>query len=91
MVASCCVSAFERKWRGQKVPIEELYEAYFDQKIDLIDDDASLLDVLYQRHTYARSILTASHVKFFLLQFIPELIKHTRSQDTEQVREHYDR
>jgi hypothetical protein len=83
--------AFERKWRGQRVPVEELYEAYFDEKISLIDGDQSLLDVLYQRHEFARSILTASHVKFFLLQFIPELLKHTRFQDITQVREHYDR
>lgn len=83
--------AFERKWRSQRVPIEELYEAYFDEKIDLIDGDAALLDVIYQRHEFARSILTLSHVKFFLLQFIPELLKHTRFQDITQVREHYDR
>lgn len=89
---SClCRLAFERKWRGQRIPIEELYEAYFDEKVDLIDGDASLLDVLYQRHEFARSILTMSHVKFFLLQFIPELLKHTRFQDITQVREHYDR
>lgn len=83
--------AFENKWRGQRVPVEELYEAYFDQKIDLINDDTALLDVLYQRHEFSRSILTSSHVKFFLLQFIPELLKHTRFQDITQVREHYDR
>lgn len=83
--------AFERKWKGQRVPIEELYEAYFDEKIDLIDGDTSLLDVIYQRHEFARSILTMSHCKFFLLQFIPELLKHTRFQDITQVREHYDR
>ena len=79
------VPAFERKFKGQKIPIEELYEAYFDGKLDVIGGDESLLDTLYQRHQYARSILTASHVKFFLLQFIPELIKHTRFQDITSV------
>jgi len=83
--------AFERKWRGRKIPIEELYEAYFDEKLDLIDGEDSLLDVLYQRHEFSRAIITWSHVKFFLLQFIPELVKHTRFQDITQVREHYDR
>lgn len=85
MVVVVFVSAFERKFKGQKIPIEELYEAYFDGKLDVIGGDESLLDTLYQRHQYARSILTASHVKFFLLQFIPELIKHTRFQDTTSV------
>lgn len=83
--------AFERKYKGRKIPIEELYEAYFDEKLDLVHGDDSLLDVLYQRHQFSRSIITMSHVKFFLLQFIPELVKHTRFQDITQVREHYDR
>jgi hypothetical protein len=73
------------------VPIEELYEAYFDGKIDLKGGDVALLDAMYQRHEFSRSILTSAHVKFFLLQFIPELLKHTRFQDITQVREHYDR
>jgi hypothetical protein len=89
-VVSAC-SAFERKWKGRKIPIEELYEAYFDEKLDLLDGETAILDVLYERHTFSRSIITMSHVKFFLLQFIPELVKHTRAQDTTQVREHYDR
>jgi cyclopropane fatty-acyl-phospholipid synthase-like methyltransferase len=83
--------AFERKWQGQRIPIEELYEAYFDEKLDVREGDEGLLDTLYQRHEYARCILTSSHVKFFLMQFIPELIAHTRFQDITQVREHYDR
>jgi len=83
--------AFERKWRGKRIPIEELYEAYFDEKIDLIGGDTALMDTLYRRHEYSRSILTLSHAKFFVLQFIPELVKHTRFQDITQVREHYDR
>ncbi len=36
-------------------------------------------------------VLTIWHLKFFVFQFIPELLKHTRAQDVEQVRDHYDR
>jgi len=81
--------AFERKYRGQKIPIETLYEAYFDGKLDLVNPD--LLATLYERESYSRFVLGWNHIKFFLLQFIPELLTHSRSQDVEQVRGHYDR
>ena len=60
------------RYADRRIPMSVLYEAYFDGKLDVIGGDESLLDTLYQRHQYARSILTAAHVKFFLLQFIPE-------------------
>lgn len=81
--------AFESQWKGQKIPMETLYEAYFAGLVDLKGDD--LLSVLYERDSYARFIITFSHVKFFLFQLIPELLTHSRAQDVEQVREHYDR
>jgi hypothetical protein len=83
-------AAFAAKYKGQKVPIEELYEAFFDDKIAL-KAGKDLLQVLYERPSYARFTIGWSHVRFFLLQFIPELLTHSRSQDVEQVRTHYDR
>lgn len=49
------------------------------------------MKALYERNSFVRYVLEWAHVKFFLLQFIPELLTHSRSQDVEQVRAHYDR
>jgi len=85
-----------REWSGRKVPIQSLYEAFFAGQIDLATDPETgnrydLLNVLYERTSFCRFVLQWAHVKFFLLQFIPELLTHSRLQDVEQVREHYDR
>ena len=86
---------FGRRWRGQKVPILTLYEAYFAGDIDLAPSPsggpADLLTALYERDGYARYVIEWQHVTFFFTKFIPELLSHSRSQDVEQVREHYDR
>ena len=88
-------SPFGRRYTGRKVPILTLYEAYFSGEISLAkgDDGAELdlLTVLYRREEYVRYVIEWDHVVFFFTKFIPELLKHTRSQDVEQVREHYDR
>jgi len=81
--------AFEAEWKGKKIPIEILYEAYFALKVDFKGD--ILNDVLYRRYEFSNFVITMGHVKFFVMQFLPELIKHTKKQDNEQVTEHYDR
>jgi cyclopropane fatty-acyl-phospholipid synthase-like methyltransferase len=43
------------------------------------------------RADWASFRFTASLFKFVFFQFAPEVIMHTRSQDEEQVRDHYDR
>jgi len=82
-------AAFESLWKGKMIPMEILYEAYFALKIDFEGD--ILNDVLYRRYDFASFVITWGHVKFFIGQFIPELLTHSRKQDTGQVREHYDR
>ncbi|CRK19504.1 hypothetical protein BN1723_017783, partial [Verticillium longisporum] len=49
------------------------------------------LEVLEYRHDWAAFHFTLSLFKFVLFQFAPEVIMHSRSQDEEQVRDHYDR
>lgn len=89
-------AALKRAWTGRKVPLQSLYEAFFDGQIDLAIDPETgkqydLLKAMYARHSYCRFVLQWAHAKFFLVQFIPELLTHSRAQDVEQVREHYDR
>lgn len=77
------------KYKGDnKIPMETFHELYFDGKVQFNGD---ALDILEDRHDWASFRFTASLFKFFLTGMMPEVIMHTRSQDEEQVRDHYDR
>lgn len=77
------------KYKGDvKIPMETFHELYFDSQVDMKGD---ALDILEDRHDWASFRFTISLFKFFLTGMMPEVIMHTRSQDEEQVRDHYDR
>ena len=71
-----------------KIPMETFFEAYFDGDIDIKHD---MLDLLENRYDWARFVFTMGQVKYFLSQWVPETLWHSRKQDKDQVREHYDR
>ncbi|KAL2911418.1 hypothetical protein HK105_209115 [Polyrhizophydium stewartii] len=73
---------------GAKIPIESFFEAYFDEKIDIKGD---MLDTLESRYDWAAFVFTLGQLKFFLTQWVPETLWHSRKQDEDQVRDHYDR
>lgn len=78
-----------RKYRGKnKIPMETFHEMYFD---GLVDFNGDALEVMEYRHDWANFRFTLSLFWFFLTGMMPEVIMHTRSQDEEQVRDHYDR
>ncbi|KAI9739515.1 MAG: Sphingolipid C9-methyltransferase 2 [Cirrosporium novae-zelandiae] len=72
----------------RKIPMETFHEMYFDGKVDFKGD---ALDILEYRHDWSTFRFTVNLFWFFFTQFIPEVIVHSRSQDEEQVRDHYDR
>lgn len=74
--------------QGTKIPMETFHELYFDGKVSFKGD---CLDVLEFRHDWCKFSFTLSLFKFFLFGMIPEVILHSKSQDEEQVRDHYDR
>ncbi|KAI9720902.1 MAG: Sphingolipid C9-methyltransferase 2 [Chrysothrix sp. TS-e1954] len=77
------------KYRGKgKIPMETFHEMYFDGEVDFNGD---ALEILEFRHDWANFRFTLSLYWFFLTGMMPEVIMHTRSQDEEQVRDHYDR
>jgi cyclopropane fatty-acyl-phospholipid synthase-like methyltransferase len=80
--------AVSRRWKGRCIPMEELHELYFDGKIEPKED---LLATLHHREEYACYTFGWRHVKFFVTQWIPEVLIHSRKQDEHQVRDHYDR
>ncbi|KAK5213830.1 hypothetical protein LTR47_008967 [Exophiala xenobiotica] len=71
-----------------KIPMETFHEMYFDEKVDFKGD---CLEMMEYRHDWASWRFTLSLFRFFFTGMIPEAIMHTRSQDEEQVRDHYDR
>lgn len=76
------------KYSQRKIPMLVLYEAYADRKLDFKCD---VLEALENRHHFATFELTFHHLKFLLCNFFPELMFHSKAQDCEQVRDHYDR
>ncbi|TKA80867.1 Sphingolipid C9-methyltransferase 2 [Cryomyces minteri] len=71
-----------------KIPMETFHEMYFAGDVDFNGD---ALEVMEYRHDWANFRFTLSLFWFFLTGMMPEVIMHTRSQDEEQVRDHYDR
>ncbi|KAK0711534.1 S-adenosyl-L-methionine-dependent methyltransferase [Lasiosphaeris hirsuta] len=77
------------KYRGKnKIPMWTFFEMYFDGDVEFNGD---CLDVLEYRHDWVSFTFTYGLIHHFLTGLIPEAIMHTRSQDEEQVRDHYDR
>ncbi|ODV63597.1 S-adenosyl-L-methionine-dependent methyltransferase, partial [Ascoidea rubescens DSM 1968] len=79
----------KQKYSGSnKIPWETFHELYFDGKVSFKGD---ALQILEYRHDWSKFSFTLSLFRYFLIEMIPEVILHTRSQDEEQVRDHYDR
>lgn len=73
---------------SKKIPMEVFFESYFDGDIDLAGD---ALKIFEQRYDWASFPITGRVARFFLFQWIPELLWHSKKQDQTQVRDHYDR
>ena len=81
--------ADKAKYHGKnKIPMWTFFEMYFDGEVDFNGD---CLEVLEYRHDWASFRFTFGLIRYFLTGMVPEVIMHTRSQDEEQVRDHYDR
>lgn len=66
-----------------------MYEAYFAGELEFKGD---VLETLRNhRRQFVAFRFNLSHLKFFVTQWVPELLAHTKAQDESQVREHYDR
>ncbi|KAJ1648169.1 hypothetical protein J3B02_003389 [Coemansia erecta] len=73
---------------SNKIPMEVFFESYFNGDIDLTGD---ALKIFEMRYDWAFFPITINVAKFFFLQWIPELLWHSKKQDETQVRDHYDR
>jgi len=67
-----------RKYSGQnKIPMETFHEMYFAGQVSFKGD---CLEAMEYRHDWANFGFTLSLFKFFLLNFVPEALMHSRSQ-----------
>ena len=81
-------ASFGKAYESNTIPLETLIEAYADEKVDFKGD---VLECFEQRENFSSFAFTWNHIKIFCCNFLPELLSHTRVQDMDQVRDHYDR
>lgn len=80
--------ALAKKFANKSIPIDTLWEAYFDGGVDIPGDIYALLQ---DRYAVVKHPFTKEHVKYFLSKFVPELVTHSKQLDEKLVRWHYDR
>jgi cyclopropane fatty-acyl-phospholipid synthase-like methyltransferase len=82
----------QRRFSNRPIPIEDMYEMYFDGKLDIVGGSCMLKDVLSRRHEFVRYTFSLTrHLPFLLLRWIPNVLGHSKRSDCAQVRDHYDR
>ncbi len=77
------------RWESGKVPISDVYEAYIEGRVDI--PESKWNDFFNTRNETMTFSLTGSHVKWAFTNFLPEVLIHSRSQDSRIVGEHYNR
>jgi cyclopropane fatty-acyl-phospholipid synthase-like methyltransferase len=78
----------ERRYADRPIPMSTLYEAYFDEALDIPGD---IYELLRHRNLFVRYSLTWQHLRWAVTNFIPEVTIHSKDQDKRIVRWHYDR
>ncbi len=78
-----------REWTGKKVPMSELYHAYIDGRVDIPQDKWE--PFFNARHEAVAFQLTPDHFKWAATNFFPEVLIHSKDQDSRVVGEHYNR
>ena len=96
----------QKRFQGRRIDMETLYEMYFDGQIDfnVAKEDENglpmqegkepclLRDVLSRRHEFVDYTFgLTTHLRFLLFKWVPDVLSHSKHQDTDQVRDHYDR
>jgi cyclopropane fatty-acyl-phospholipid synthase-like methyltransferase len=76
------------RWRGKKIPMATLYEAYLSERLDFKRD---VYDVLLRRNQLFRFCFTWSDVKFYFRQFLAQNLGHGLAADRADVAPVYDR
>ena len=77
------------QWSAKKPPMSDVYEAYIDGQLDIPADKWE--PFFNARHDLVTFGLTPGHFKWAATNFLPEVLLHSKGQDSRIVGEHYNR
>ena len=78
----------QKRWRGKKIPMEVLYEAYMAEKLDFSGD---VYETLKRRNQFFRFCFTWGDVKFYFREFLTQNLTHSRRSDEADIAHVYNR
>ncbi len=81
-------AAESKRWMGQKIPMEVVYEAYMAGKLDFKQD---VYEVMLRRHQLFRMAFTWGDVKFYFREFLGQNVTHTQETDKGDIAHVYNR
>jgi cyclopropane fatty-acyl-phospholipid synthase-like methyltransferase len=76
------------RWRGKKIPMERVYEAYIGGRLDFAQD---VLQVMLRRNQLFRFCFTWGDVKFYFKDFLRQNLSHSLASDRADIAPVYDR
>jgi cyclopropane fatty-acyl-phospholipid synthase-like methyltransferase len=75
-------------WKGKKIPMEILYEAYMAEKLDFKED---LYQLLLRRNQLFRFCFTWGDARFYFMQLLGQNLTHSIESDHGDIAHVYDR
>lgn len=82
--------AIASKYANQRIPMATFVQLYITEKADLLQED--FVKTLYeQRHKIFRFVFTLEHFTFFTVKFMGQIVLHSQSIDTAEIRDVYER
>ncbi|MGD8859089.1 MAG: cyclopropane-fatty-acyl-phospholipid synthase family protein [Myxococcales bacterium] len=76
------------KWKGQKIPMEILYEAYMNEQLEFKQD---VYETMLRRNKLFRFAFTWGDVKFYFREFLKQNVEHTIEADEGDIAHVYNR
>jgi cyclopropane fatty-acyl-phospholipid synthase-like methyltransferase len=76
------------RYRGRKIPITDVCDAYLSERLDFRVD---LMDAMLRRNQLFRFCFTWTDIKFYWGKFFAQHLTHTRHADQQDVAPVYDR
>lgn len=80
--------SLNRRYSKKKVPITRVVEDFIAGDIDLKADTFD--ELLKHKHEIFEFKFVSSHYSFFLTKFLPQVLIHSKAQDTRIAQDHYD-
>jgi len=77
-----------KRWRGKKIPMEVLYEAYIAEKLDFQGD---VYETLKHRNQLFRFCFTWGDIRFYFKEFLTQNLTHSRRSDEGDIAHVYNR